>query len=259
MSRTSTRAVAVATLPLIMTGGLALSVPGVTLAAPATAPSTAISTAQPPHHPRPSQFTHGRVDNRWFPLKPGTRYVYRGREDGDRSRDVVTVTYQTKRIDGVVCRTVLDRLFLDGIVRERTFDWYAQTRRGTVWYFGEHTAELNRHGNVVSREGSFQSGRDGAEAGIFMPARPRVGASFLQENYPGHAEDRFRIRSLSAHVRSPLVSSSRGMVTREWTRLEPGVVDHKYYVRDIGNIGERTVKGGHDRQRLVSMTHLPRR
>jgi len=146
---------------------------------------------------------------------------------------------------------VRDRLFLDGILRERTLDWYAQTKRGTVWYFGENTAELNRHGEVVSREGSFQSGRDGAQAGIFMPAHARVGQTFQQENYPGHAEDKFRILSLTAHVTTALVSSRHGMLTREWTRLEPGVVDHKSYIRDIGNVGERTIRGGHDFQQLV--------
>ena len=211
-----------------------------------------------PQHPPATQFTRGRVDNPWFPLKPGTRYVYRGHEDGDSSRDVVTVTYRTKRIEGVVCRVVRDRLFLDGILRERTLDWYAQTKRGTVWYFGENTAELNRHGEVVSREGSFQSGRDGAQAGIFMPAHARVGQTFQQENYPGHAEDKFRILSLTAHVTTALVSSRHGMLTREWTRLEPGVVDHKSYIRDIGNVGERTIRGGHDFQQLVRMAHLPR-
>lgn len=246
MSQTRTRATAIAALSLIMAGGAALSAGGAT------------AQAAPPHHPPGSQFTHGRVDNPWFPLEPGTRYVYRGHEDGAPSRDVVFVTYRTKRVDGVVCRIVRDRLFMNGILRERTFDWYAQTKAGTVWYFGENTALLDRHGHVVSREGSFRSGRDGAEAGVFMAAHARVGQSFLQENYPGHAEDRFRIRTMHGHVSSPLMSSTHGMVTREWTKLEPGVVDNKFYIRDIGEIAERTVKGGHDHQRLVSLTHLPR-
>ena len=210
-----------------------------------------------PHHPPAAQFTHGRVDNPWFPLKPGTRSIYRGHEDGMHSRDVVTVTYRTKRIEGVVCRVVHDHLFLNGRLRERTSDFYAQTKAGTVWYFGENTAELNRQGQVVSREGSFQSGRDGAQAGIFMPAHARVGQTFQQENYPGHAEDKFRIHSLSSHVTTPLLSSRHGMLTREWTRLEPGVVDHKYYIRDIGNVGEKTIRGGNDFQQLVAMRHLP--
>src|SRR5262245_63331202 len=118
-----------------------------------------------PHrvHPSPSHFTHGRVDNRWFPLRPGTRYVYRGHEDGARTRDVLIATYRTKVIDGVTCRVVFDRVWRNGRLNERTHDFYAQTKRGTVWYFGERTATLDRHGHVLSREGSFRSGVDGAK------------------------------------------------------------------------------------------------
>jgi hypothetical protein len=211
-----------------------------------------------PHHPPGDQFTRGRVDNPWFPLKPGNRLVYRGSDEGKRVRDVFFVSYRTKVVDGVVCREVRDRVVQGGHVVERTSDWYAQTKRGVVWYFGERTATLDGHGHVISREGSFQSGRDGAEAGIFMPAHPHVGQSFLQENYPGHAMDRFRILKFTAHTVSPIVDTRHAMLTRETTRLEPGVIDHKLYVRDIGTVVEKTVKGGSELLRLAAITHIPR-
>ncbi len=209
-------------------------------------------------HPAPSRFTHGRVDNRWFPLRPGNMLVSRGSEDGNRLRDVFLVTYNTAVVDGVTCRAVHDQVFQNGILRERTTDWYAQTKRGTVWYFGERTALLNRQGDVVSREGSFRSGRNGAEAGIFMPAHPVVGQSFKQEDYPGHAEDRFTVLDLTAHISVPVIASDHAMLTKETTRLEPGVRDHKYYVRDIGTVREVTVKGGNESLKLVSVKHLAR-
>ena len=114
--------------------------------------------------PAPSQFV-ARVDNPWFPLAPGSVYVYRGVKDGKAARDVVTVTHRTKRIQGVPCVVVEDRLFLGGRLAERTTDWYAQDRAGNVWYFGESTAELDKRGRVTSTEGSWQAGRDGAVAG----------------------------------------------------------------------------------------------
>jgi hypothetical protein len=209
-------------------------------------------------HPAPSHFTHGRVDNPWFPLVPGDRYVYRGSEGRDRTRDVVIVTYRTRVIDGVTCRVVFDRVWTNGVLEERTRDFYAQTKRGTVWYFGENTATLDRHGHVISREGSFLSGRDGAEAGIFMTRRPRPGPSFHQEDYPGHAEDVFTVVRRGAHVVVPLMDTRHALLTRETTVLEPGVVDHKYYVRDIGTVRELTVKGGSESLQLVALTHLPR-
>src|SRR5438128_2915596 len=124
--------------------------------------------------PNPSNF-NARVDNPWFPLKPGTVYVYRGVKDGKPARDVLTVTHRTQRIDGFPCVVVTDRLYLRGRLAERTTDWYSQDRQGNVWYFGESTAELDAHGHVRSTEGTWRTGRDGAVAGIYMPGHPMVG------------------------------------------------------------------------------------
>jgi hypothetical protein len=142
---------------------------------------------------------------------------------------------------------------VNGKLREQTADWYTQDTRGNVWYFGEDTAELDEQGRVTSREGSWQAGRNGAKAGIYMPARPRVGYRGRQEFYRGHAEDHFEILSLHAEVKVPAVSTKRALLTREWTPLEPGTIDHKYYVRGLGNVREQTVKGGQERMELVSM------
>jgi hypothetical protein len=202
--------------------------------------------------PDPGDFV-GRVDNPWFPLVPGTTFVYRGVKDGKSARDVVTVTHATKTIQGVHCTAVRDRLYLAGRLEERTTDWYAQDRRGNVWYFGEATAELDRAGHVTSTEGSWLAGRDGAQAGIFMTARPMVGQSRRQEYYKRHAEDHFAVVSLRARVSVPYTSSNRALLTKEWTPLEPGTLDHKYYVRGIGNVKEVTVKGPLERSELVSV------
>lgn len=217
---------------LALTAVVALTL-GVTGAPSGAATPTAKSMSQgaATTHPSPSHFTHGRVDNRWFPLRPGNKLVSEGTEDGNRLRDAFFVTYDRKVIDGVTCRVVHDRVFENGILRERTTDWYAQTKRGTVWYFGERTALLNRQGKVVSRAGSFQSNRDGAGAGIFMLAHPMVGQSFKQEDYPGHAEDRFKVLDLTAHITVPAIGSDHALLTKETTRLEPGVLDQVLRLR----------------------------
>jgi hypothetical protein len=203
--------------------------------------------------PEPLRFS-AHVDNPWFPLTPGTVLTYRGVKDGQPSRDVLAVTRQTARIDGVLCTVVRDRLYLRGALRERTTDWYAQDGSGDVWYFGEATAELDRHGRVTSTAGTWQAGRGGAQAGIFMPARPQVGQSFRQEYLKGQAEDHFAVLGLRAAVSTPYVSSRRALLTKEWTPLEPGVLDHKFYVRGIGTVLEQTVEGGDERNALVSVT-----
>jgi hypothetical protein len=202
----------------------------------------------------PSSFV-AHVDNPWFPLIPGTVYVYRGAKDGEQTRDVVTVTRRGRTIAGVRATVVDDRLYAAGRLAERTTDWYAQDRAGNVWYLGEATAELDRRGRVTSREGSWLAGRDGARAGILMPASPAVGQSGAQELYPGHAEDRYRVVSGNATVATPAVRSHDALLTREWTPLEPGVVDHKLYVRGIGTVREQTVRGGSEWAVLVSVRH----
>ena len=153
------------------------------------------------------------------------------------------------------CTAVRDRLLLAGHLEERTTDWYAQDRRGNVWYFGESTAELDRAGHVTSTEGTWQAGRNSAQAGIYMTARPSVGQTRRQEYYKGHAEDHFAVVSLRARVSVPYVSSTHAVLTKEWTPLEPGTLDHKYYVRGIGTVKEVTVKGPVERSELVSVRH----
>ncbi len=201
----------------------------------------------------PSGFS-STVDNEWFPLPRNTVYAYRGVRDGKPSRDIVRVTDRTAVIDGYPCAVVRDDLYLNGVLAERTTDWYTQDSAGNVWYFGEDTAELDKHGRVVSTEGTWQAGVHGARPGIFMPAHPRVGDGGRQEYYAGHAEDHFSVVALNARVHVPDVSSNRALLTKEWTPLEPGVLDHKYYVRGVGTVLEQTVQGGDERNKLVSVT-----
>ena len=201
----------------------------------------------------PKQRWSATVDNPWFPLEPGTVLVYRGVKDGKPSRDVVTVAHATKTIQGVPCAVVTDLLYEKGTLEERTTDWYAQDSAGNVWYYGEKTAELYPDGRVKTTAGSWQSGVRGAQAGIYMPADPHVGQSARQEYFKGQAEDHFRVRTLPARVKTPAASSSSALLTEEWTPLEPGVIDHKYYVRGIGTVLEQTVKGGVERNTLVSV------
>jgi hypothetical protein len=193
-----------------------------------------------------------RVTNPWFPLLPGTRWVYTGVKDGAPSRDVMRVMPRVVTIDGKPCAAVADRLYLRGRLRERTTDWYSQDARGNVWYIGEETAELDASGRVTSTEGTWKAGAHGARAGLFMPAQPRVGMGGLQEYYRGHAEDRFRVIGLLRTVAAGRQATA--LLTQETTPLEPGTIDHKLYVRGIGTVLEQTEKGGDERNELVSVT-----
>jgi hypothetical protein len=196
-----------------------------------------------------------QITNPYFPAKPGMRWVYRGREDGGKLRNVVRVADRVETVDGVPCAVIVDKVFIDGRLRERTHDWYTQAADGTVWYYGEATQTFDRKGHPDSTEGSWRAGVQGARGGIYMPAKPKVGDAFAQEHFPGHAEDHFKVLSLHSTVSVPFGSfAGNVLLTREWTPLEPNVVDHKYYVKGLGEVSEVTARGPKETGLLVSVT-----
>jgi hypothetical protein len=206
------------------------------------------------YHPtiNPASFT-SKVTNRYFPLPPGVTYIYTGIDGNHRMSDIFAPSRHTRIIDHVRTRIVNDRVVEAGRVTERTSDYYAQDRCGNVWYFGEDTAELDRHGHVTSTEGSFHAGVDGAEPGVFMQRHPQIGRKFRQEWYAGHAEDVYQVVRTNVSRKVLFGSFHHVLLTLETNPLEAGVRDHKNYARHIGSIVENTVKGPTERLKLVDL------
>jgi hypothetical protein len=194
------------------------------------------------------------VDNRFFPLVPGTRFFYRGVEDGEAETNITIVTHDRKNILGISAVVVLDRVFVKGELKEKTFDWYAQDEDGNVWYLGEDTKEYE-NGRVVSTEGSWEAGRHGARPGIIMLAHPRVGDSYRQEFLAGEAEDQAKVVARDLDITVPYGSFHNCIRTVEFTRLEPMVKEAKLYCPRIGFVKARGVQG--PETRLV-LTHIRR-
>jgi hypothetical protein len=182
-------------------------------------------------HINPSDFTT-TIDNEYFPMKPGTTFLY----EGGTEHSEMTVTRDTKKVMGVECVVVDHREWEGEKLIEKTYDWFAQDKEGTVWYFGEDTKEYE-NGKVTSTKGSWEAGVDGAKPGILMPADPKVGQSYHQEYYPGEAMDMARVLSLNASVTVPYGSFDEALETKEWTPLQPGFFEKKYYVRGVGPLG----------------------
>jgi hypothetical protein len=199
----------------------------------------------------PADFTT-TIDNPYWPMKPGSRWVYRETDaEGAKQRVVVTVTRRTKLIaNGITARVVHDVATEDGKPLEVTDDWYAQDRAGNIWYLGEDTTEYE-NGKPVSKHGSFEAGVDGAQPGVIMPASPRVGLRYRQEYYKGQAEDRARIFSLRERAEVPFRFFRRTLMTREENPLEPRVLEYKFYARGVGPVLAVAVSGGTDREELV--------
>ena len=228
-----------------------ISVAAVAAALVRVAPAPGASTCPKP--PKLAEDFVSHVDNPYLPLEPGTTLTYKGKQDGQPAKDVITVTDRTKVILDITTTVVRDQVFIKGELVEDTEDWFAQDEAGNVWYFGEDTKELE-DGQVVSTEGSWEAGIDNARAGIFMPATPQVGQIFKQEDARNVAEDCSQIVDVNASVKTPYVSSSEALKTEEFSLLEPDVLDNKYYVRTIGLVREQTIQGGSDVLELVSVS-----
>jgi hypothetical protein len=225
-------------------------------AAPAATESCALPTFGPGEQYNPTYdaatFT-ANVDNKWFPLPLGRTWIYTGTKDGKPALDVVTVSSRTRVIDGVTTRVVEDRLFLANTLEEKTADYYAQDKCGNVWYFGEDTGTLDKNGNIVETSGSFHAGENGAEAGVFIEADPRLNERFRQEWYKGEAEDTYRAIDLATTVSVPYGKYDNALRTEETTRLEPRVVDNKLYAPGVGEVVEVSVKGAREELRLIDV------
>jgi hypothetical protein len=182
----------------------------------------------------PLNFTD-QIDNPYFSLTPGTTFSYQSKTDEGTEVIKVIVTDQTKQVMGVTTLVVWDRVWLDDELIEETYDWYAQDQEGNVWYFGEDSKEYE-NGEVVSTEGSWESGVDGALPGIIMKSNPTVGDSYRQEYYQGEAEDWAEVVSLNEKVVVPYASFENCIKTKDWSALEPNVIEYKYYSPSVKNV-----------------------
>lgn len=185
----------------------------------------------------------GPIDNPYFSLVPGTVRTYEGETDEGTETVVETVTNNVKMILGIQATVVHAQEFLDGDLIEDTFDWYAQDNAGNVWYLGEDSSEIE-DGRVVSTDGSWEAGVDGALPGIIMQANPQVGQRYYQEFYLGEAEDEAMVVSLNASATVPYGSFNGCLQTHDFTRLEPDANEDKYYCPGVGLVLEEAAGDG---------------
>lgn len=199
--------------------------------------------------------------NPFFPLGIGNHWEYAG---GGETISI-EVLDETKLIEGVTCLVVNDRVEEGGVGVEDTDDWFGLRKDGTIDYCGEISQSLElfpgddpQDAELVSVEGSWKAGRDGALPGTLFPGSPAVGQVYRQEFAPGDAEDAARVLSTSyAFGADPvldalvpqalaelLCAAGDCVVTAEFSPLEPDALEHKYYAAGIGLFLEVTPESG---------------
>ncbi|MBV9951508.1 MAG: hypothetical protein JO291_06125 [Acidimicrobiia bacterium] len=198
------------------------------------------------------------IDNPYWPMRPLTRWTYHEVDErGAVTVDTVIVTELTKRMaNGVTARVVRDTARLHGQIVEDTFDWYAQAADGTVWYLGEDTVELE-HGKVTSRAGSWEAGKDGARAGIMVPAHPRTGMRYREEYSKGNAEDEGEVLSLDEMADVPAGHYDHMLMIKDTSTLETRSLEYKLYAKGVGPALALGVSGDVDRESLVKVDRAP--
>jgi hypothetical protein len=233
--------VGIAAVAVVVIGGVAL-----------TRTRPAAMQAQEAYNPviRPADFVE-RVDNRYFPLAPGTTFVSRGTKNGET--DTLVVTNETRTVMGVKTTVVSDRTVnKNNELVEETYDWYAQDKNGDVWYFGEDSTAY-KHGKAVSRAGTWEAGKNGALPGIIMKKSPRVGESWRQEYFKGVAEDIAEVVGTAETVTVPAGTYTGCIKTKDWDSLKPVGAEYKYYCPGAGIALETPAVGSGGRTELISI------
>jgi len=177
------------------------------------------------------------VDNPYFPLIPGTNYVYELQTADGVERTEVEVLAETKEILGITATVVRDMVSMGDKMIEDTYDWFAQDKEGNVWYLGEDVTNYE-NGAVKDKAGSWEAGVDGAIAGIVMFGDPtaHVGETYRQEYYAGEAEDMAELLSVTESVTVPSGSFDNVVKTHDFSPLDPELQEEKYYAQGIGAV-----------------------
>ena len=197
----------------------------------------------------PADFVN-KIDNQYYSLTPGTTLTYQSETEAGIERNEVIITDTTREVLGVTTIVVWDRVWLNDELIEETYDWYAQDKEGNVWYFGEDSKEYE-NGNVVSTEGSWEAGIDGAKPGVIMKAHPKVGDSYRQEYYKGEAEDMTDVVALGETVTVPYGTFANCLKMRDWSQIDPDLNEYKYYSSQIGGVILEVVVDSGERAELI--------
>jgi len=193
------------------------------------------------------------IDNSYLPLPVGYTFHYAADGEDECEVNTVFVSGKSKTVLGLDMVVVEDLEYLDEdcdgeelLLTEETDDWYVQDDFGNVWYFGEWTTayeydpeecETAPEVPCASNDGSWEAGIEGALPGIIMLDRSimQPGLTYEQEYWEEEAEDMAKILRLNTYIETESFGDFEDCLkTKEWTPLEVGHVEHKYYCENIG-------------------------
>jgi hypothetical protein len=177
--------------------------------------------------------------NPYFILQPGYQLVLEGDDDGELVHLVITVLYETEKIDlsgldQIETRIVEEREWVDGELVEISRNFFAQCDlTNDIYYFGEEV-DIYEDGEIVSHDGAWRAGKNGARPGLIMPGTFLLGSRYFQERAPGVALDRAEHVAMGLVVDVPAGTFTDCVEVLETTPLEPGSTSTKRYCSGVG-------------------------
>lgn len=208
---------------------------------PATVPNFKAATFT-----QPSKITHV-----YFPHVAGTERLYANETEDGLVTVFTEVLNETRVVSGVEARVVRHREYLEGVLTEDNYTWYAQDDAGNVWYLGEtiDKYEYDDQGALieVTHEGAWEAGKDVAgegtlaNPGYLMKAAPMPGDRYHQEYQEDVVEDQAEVVAINVPVALADGTEKICVKIRDSSVLdEPGSVSFKYYAPDIGLVLEES-------------------
>jgi hypothetical protein len=179
----------------------------------------------PTASPDPGDFVRV-IDNPYLPLAAGSEWIYE-RADGVGTETVtVQVSGETRTIDGVTA-TEVTTVVGDSSGSVAATDFFAQDRDGNVWSFGGD---------------GWLAGVDGAQAGLVMPATPRVGDGFRQQYAAGVAEGRSQVLDTAASATTAYESWTGLVEVLETSGLPTPETSRRFYAPGVGLVLTETAE-----------------
>lgn len=180
--------------------------------------------------------------NTFFILEPGFQSVLEGKEDGKDVQLIITVLDETKKIGDIETRVVEEKESKNGELIEVSRNFFAISKKtNNVYYFGEDV-DIYSKGRIVSHDGAWLAGTDGAKFGLIMPGSILLGARYYQEIAPDVAMDRAEIISMTETMETPAGVFKNCLKTEEGTAMNENEKGYKFYASGIGLIKDGPVK-----------------
>lgn len=206
---------------------------------------------------QPADFVNA-INNPYLSLQPGMVWIYAGKDDHGRKIEIEEeVTSNTKIIRGVTTTVVRKRVWQKNKLIREVSEWYAQDKGGNVWSFGKESKKL-KNSEIIDTTNSWEAGINGAKPGIVMKAYPRAGDTYRQEFVYGKAENIAQVLSNSQTTKIGLGEYKNCLQIQSWTRLEPALVEYRFYSKEVGNVLRvENIEGDSGEMTLVAMKTGP--